>query len=48
MQETMLSKPVRNALTFRGVHHLALTTDDMAATLEFYTEVLGMKLAHAM
>ena len=32
----------------RGVHHLALTTDDMKATTEFYVSVLGMPLVHAM
>ena len=32
----------------RGVHHLALCTDDMKATTEFYTRVLGMPLIHAM
>ena len=32
----------------RGVHHLALTTDDMKATTEFYVDVLGMPLVHAM
>lgn len=32
----------------RGVHHLALTTDDMKATTEFYVKVLGMPLVHAM
>jgi catechol 2,3-dioxygenase-like lactoylglutathione lyase family enzyme len=32
----------------RGVHHLALNTDDMKATIDFYTEVLGMPLVHAM
>ena len=32
----------------RGVHHLALTTDDMKATTDFYTRVLGMPLVHAM
>ena len=32
----------------RGVHHLALCTDDMKATTEFYTRVLGMPLVHAM
>jgi len=32
----------------RGVHHLALCTDDMKATAEFYTRVLGMPLIHAM
>ena len=28
----------------RGVHHLALNTDDMRMTIDFYTRVLGMKL----
>ena len=32
----------------RGVHHLALNTDDMKATLDFYTRVLGMPLVHAL
>ena len=32
----------------RGVHHLALCTDDMKKTAEFYTRVLGMPLVHAM
>jgi len=32
----------------RGVHHLALTTEDMKATTEFYVDVLGMPLVHAM
>lgn len=32
----------------RGVHHLALTTDDMAMTAAFYVDVLGMPLVHAM
>jgi len=32
----------------RGVHHLALCTDDMMKTAEFYTRVLGMPLVHAM
>lgn len=32
----------------RGVHHLALNTEDMKATIDFYTEVLGMPLVHAM
>lgn len=32
----------------RGVHHLALTTEDMAATTEFYVNVVGMPLVHAM
>lgn len=32
----------------RGVHHLALCTDDMKVTTEFYTRVLGMPLIHAL
>lgn len=32
----------------RGVHHLALTTEDMQMTTEFYVDVLGMPLVHAM
>ena len=32
----------------RGVHHLALTTEDMKATCEFYVDVVGMPLVHAM
>ncbi len=37
-----------NTLPVRGVHHLVLNTDDMKVTIDFYTEVLGMKLVHAM
>jgi catechol 2,3-dioxygenase-like lactoylglutathione lyase family enzyme len=32
----------------RGVHHLALCTDDIKVTTEFYTRVLGMPLIHAL
>ena len=32
----------------RGIHHLALNTDDMKATVDFYTRVLGMPLVHAL
>ncbi len=32
----------------RGVHHLALCTDDIKTTTEFYVRVLGMPLVHAM
>jgi len=35
-------------LLFRGIHHLALTTDDMLKTTDFYVNVLGMPLVHAM
>jgi catechol 2,3-dioxygenase-like lactoylglutathione lyase family enzyme len=40
-------KPVIAPFT-RGVHHLALCTDDMKATIDFYVDVLGMPLIHAM
>lgn len=30
----------------RGIDHLALVTDDMAATVDFYTKVLGLSLVH--
>ena len=33
---------------FYGVHHLALNTDDMKMTMDFYVGVLGMRLVHAM
>jgi catechol 2,3-dioxygenase-like lactoylglutathione lyase family enzyme len=33
---------------FYGVHHLALNTDDMKMTVDFYVGVLGMRLVHAM
>ncbi len=32
----------------RGVHHLALTTEDLKGTTEFYVNVVGMPLVHAM
>jgi catechol 2,3-dioxygenase-like lactoylglutathione lyase family enzyme len=35
-------------IRFFGVHHLALNTDDMKMTVDFYAGVLGMRLVHAM
>src|SRR5438477_3402664 len=35
-------------ISFYGVHHLALNTDDMKMTVDFYAGVLGMRLVHAM
>ncbi|HEX3973146.1 MAG TPA: VOC family protein [Stellaceae bacterium] len=32
----------------RGIHHLALVTDDMKATLDFYVRVLGMPIVHSL
>jgi glyoxylase I family protein len=34
--------------TLRRIHHLALCTDNMKATIDFYVDVLGMPLVHAM
>jgi len=38
----------RKTLPTRGIHHLALNTEDMRATADFYTRVVGMPLVHAM
>src|SRR5215469_11785406 len=32
----------------RGIHHLALVTDDMQLTLDFYVRVLGMPIVHGL
>ncbi|HXR85474.1 MAG TPA: VOC family protein [Stellaceae bacterium] len=32
----------------RGIHHLALVTDDMKRTLDFYVRVLGMPIVHGL
>lgn len=32
----------------RGIHHLALNTEDMKGTIDFYGRVLGMPLVHAL
>jgi len=40
--------PPRARAVTRGVHHLALTCEDMKRTVDFYVDVVGMPLAHAM
>ena len=35
------------AIEFNGVHHMALVCKDMEKTVDFYTNVLGMKLVKA-
>ena len=35
-------------LPSRGIHHLALTTEDMQMTTDFFVNVVGMPLVHAM
>ena len=42
------SSEVPQGLSLQAVDHLALVTDDMRETVRFYTEVLRMKLVHAM
>ena len=37
-----------SALPSRGIHHLALTTEDMKMTTDFLVNVIGMSLVHAM
>jgi catechol 2,3-dioxygenase-like lactoylglutathione lyase family enzyme len=32
----------------RGIHHLALVTDDKRMTLDFYVRVLGMPIVHGL
>ena len=36
--------PLEEGPRWRGVHHLALTTNDMDATVRFYHGVLGMRI----
>jgi len=40
---TEIGKPL-----LRGIHHLALNTDDMRQTLDFYVRILGMPIVHGM
>jgi len=39
-------RPELRSVPVRGVDHLALVTEDMKATMDFYTRVLGMQLVH--
>jgi catechol 2,3-dioxygenase-like lactoylglutathione lyase family enzyme len=39
---------MKRTLPTRGIHHLALNTEDMRTTVDFYTKVVGMPLVHAM
>ena len=43
-----MTQPADSKPLTRGVHHLALVTDDMAKTIDFWVDVLGMPLVHAM
>ena len=51
MADSGVAAPAQTAgyhVVTRGVHHLALTTEDMKATTEFFVNVVGMPLVHAM
>ncbi|HET7363955.1 MAG TPA: VOC family protein [Burkholderiales bacterium] len=47
-RETLPRRKAKIQAATRGVHHLALTTEDMRMTVDFYTRVVGMPLVHAM
>ncbi|HYY60093.1 MAG TPA: VOC family protein, partial [Burkholderiales bacterium] len=47
-RETLLRRKATIQAATRGVHHLALTTEDMRTTVDFYTGIVGMPLVHAM
>ncbi|MSQ18067.1 MAG: VOC family protein [Betaproteobacteria bacterium] len=38
--------PPLQPVPIRGIDHLAFVTDDLPATMDFYTRVLGMQLVH--
>jgi catechol 2,3-dioxygenase-like lactoylglutathione lyase family enzyme len=42
------SVPANKPKLLRGIHHLALNTDDLRKTLDFYVHVLGMPLVHGL
>jgi len=46
--ETRALPGAATATGLRGIHHLALNTDDMKKTVEFYVGVLGMRLVHTL
>ena len=48
MPDTGSVAVAQSSLATRGVHHLALTTEDMQSTTDFYVNVVGMPLVHAM
>jgi catechol 2,3-dioxygenase-like lactoylglutathione lyase family enzyme len=40
------AKPTPDSIPLRGIDHLAFVTDDLPATMHFYTRVLCMPLVH--
>ena len=47
LPEAKVQASVKRPL-LRGIHHLALNTDDLRGTLDFYVRVLGMPLVHGL
>jgi catechol 2,3-dioxygenase-like lactoylglutathione lyase family enzyme len=43
-----MTSPVNREFEIRGVNHLALVCKDMARTVEFYRDVLGMPLVKTL
>jgi catechol 2,3-dioxygenase-like lactoylglutathione lyase family enzyme len=48
MSDAATVSDTRTPVRYFGVHHLALNTEDMKMTVDFYQGVLGMPLVHAM
>lgn len=44
----MTHYPPNRRPLLRGIHHLAINTDDMRTTLDFYVRVLGMPVVHGL
>ena len=44
-RETLPRRKATVQAATRGVHHLALTTEDMRTTADFYTRVVGLQLS---
>lgn len=44
MMETSSSPVQETAMPWQGIHHVALATPDLDATIQFYRDVLGMEL----
>ena len=41
-----MTAPTLKTVPTRGIDHLAFVTDDLLATLDFYTRVVGLQLVH--
>ena len=41
----MLNQPAESGLPWRGIHHVALRTTDLEATIKFYRDGMGMAVS---